>query len=295
MGVLVEGATPQDFLTEIGGWQALMPADVTIEQDGKPVPLRDHPFVKESKDLHGFAKRAFDSHREVGSRIPVRVDKNNPEAVANWKKEHLPKLYEAGLLSKPPASVEEYDVKKPENLVDGVTWSDERAKKFATVLHKYGVPKEAVPELFELHQEALGEISEIVKTTEAEAEVALRKEFGDKYDALLEQSKRLTPMLFKDERELALFTQAGLANSPFFLGPLMRLAPLAASDSSMGLRMSEQGAVSREEVQAQLADIINNQQNPRHKLYMMGDPATLQYVEDLYKKIPGANEKVVIG
>ena len=295
MGVLVEGATPQDFLNEVGGWQGLLPADFTIDQDGKQVPLRDHPFVKESKDLHGFAKRAFDNHREVGARIPLKIDKNNAEAVAAWKKEHLPKLYEAGVLTKPPATVADYNVKKPEGLKDGIGWSEERATKFATVLHKYGVPAEAVPELFELHQDALGEIQEIVKTEEAAAELTLRKEFGDKYDSLLEQSKRLTPLLFKDQREYELFAASGLANSPFFLGPIMRLAPLAASDSSMGLRMSDQGTMTREEVQAQLADIIGNKENPKHKLYMMGDPATLDFVEGLYKKIPGANEKVVIG
>lgn len=294
MGVLVEGATPADFLNEVGGWHGLLPADLMVEQDGKQVPMKDHPFVKESKDLHSFAKRAFDTHREVGSRIPAKK-LEKPEEVAAWRKEHLPKLWDAGLIPKPPASPKDYNVAKPEGLKDGLVWSEERANKFATVLHKYGVPAEAVPELFELHQDALGEIQEVVKVEEAAADLALRREFGDRYDALLEQSKRLTPMLFKDQREYELFAATGLANSPFFLGPIMRLAPLAASDSSMGARMGEQGGLTREEVQSQVSDIMTNKDNPKHKLYMSGDPATLQFVEDLYNKIPGAKEKVVVG
>lgn len=291
-------ATPEEFMTEIGGWHNLMPADLMVEQDGKQMPMRDHPFVKESKDLPAFAKRAFDTHREVGSRIPLKVDKTNAEAVATWRKENLPKLYEAGVLERPPASAKDYKIAKPEKMPDGLAWSDERAGKMAEVAFKHGISPAAIPDLMALHEEALGsvldQVQEISKTTEAEAETALRREFPTDYEQRQEQAKRLTKLLFKSEEELRLYEDTGLANSPTFLGVLMRLAPLAASDSSMGLRMTE-GTLTREEVQSQLADIISNVNNPKHKLYMMGDPATLEFVDSLYKKIPGGTEKVVIG
>jgi len=286
-------ASPQEYFTEIGGWQNTLPETLTVEHDGKAVPIRDHPFVKETKDIDTFVKRAFDTHREVGARIPVRVtDDASKEA---WRKEHLPKLYEAGLLPKPLASAAEYKIARPESMPEDIVWSEERAGRLAEIAFKHKIPPGAIPDLLALHQEALINVSQIIKSTEAEAETALRREFPSDYDQRMEQAKRLTPMIFKDQAELELYTATGLANSPFFLGPLMRLAPLAAQDTSIGTRMSTDGAMTREEVQATMADIINNPQNPRHKLYKAGDAATLEYVEKLYSKIPGAQEKIVVG
>lgn len=288
----------------MAAWFDSLPADFTLDVNGVATPAKDVPFIKEAPDMTTFVKGAYDAHREVGARIPIKIDRvrNNDgtfapsaEGIENWRKTHLPKLYDAGVLARPPGSPDEYEIKKPEKLPDGINWNDERGKKFATVLHKHGIPKAAVNDLIELHSEALTAGWDIFKNDEKVAEATLRKEFPTDYDARMEASKRLTKLIFKEPGELELLEAAGVATHPRFLSVLMRLAPLAAQDRSLGLQMESGGGVTREQVQSELADIMQNDKNPRHKLYRSGDPATLEYVQSLYKKLPGGNEKVVIG
>src|SRR3990167_3754764 len=167
-----------------------LPDTLTVEVDGKSSPLRETAFVKEAKDFASLVRGGYDAHREVGARIPVKHD-GKPESIAEWRKTHLPTLYKNGLLNAPPASLEEYGVVKPESLPEGLAWDDDRARRYAAVLHKHGVPKAIVPELMELHVEALLGAQESLKTSVEEGTRALKAEHGDKYDERVEGAKRL--------------------------------------------------------------------------------------------------------
>jgi len=267
-----------------------IPADLTVDVDGKAVPLRETPFVKEAKDFQTFVKGAYDAHREVGARIPIRTD-GKPESVKAWRETHLPNLYKAGLLDAPPSSPKDYGVVKPTNIPPGLSWDDTRAEKYAGILHKYGVPKAIVPELMALHEEALVGVANALKTSVEEGTAALKREFGDKYDERIEQAKRLTAAIFKSPEELAFFEELGLGDHPGFLSVIMRLAPLAMQDSSIvaGMGSKEGGTgMSGDAVRAEVADIMHNKNNPKNAGYWRQDKAVLDYVEELYKKAYGA-------
>lgn len=274
---------------------AQLPDTMTVEVDGKPMPLRDTPFVRESKDFATFAKGAYDAHREVGARIPVKG--GTPEVVAEWRKTHLPTLYKNGLLDAPPATPEEYGVVKPLDIPEGLTWDDARAAKYAGILHKYGVPKGIVPELMELHKEALAGANQSMKLTTEAGVAALKSEFGDKYDIRVEDAKRLTATIFKSPEDLAFFEQTGIGNHPGFLSVLMRLAPLAMQDSSILASQPSAGTSSAtgDAVRSEVASIMSDPTNPKHKLYHQGDKATLEYVDELYKKAYGGGQVEVSG
>ena len=275
-----------------------LPDTLTVDLDGKAVPLREAPFVKEAPDFPTFVKTAFDAHREVGARIPIKHD-GKPESIEAWRKTHIPTLQKAGLLRTPPASLEEYGVTKPEEVPEGLVWDDDRAKKFAGVLHKYGVPKEIVPELMALNVEALNGFAQSLKTSREEAEKSLKAEFGDKYPTMLEDAKRLTAAIFKTPEELAFFEQTGIGNHPVFLSILGRLAPLAMQDSSI-LANTPQGGTgggeaSGEAVRAEVASIASDPANPRYKGYHSGDPTVMAYIDELYKKAYGSGTVEVSG
>lgn len=275
---------------------ATLPADMNVEVDGKAIHIAQTPFVKEAKDFPSFVKGAYEAHREVGSRIPVKVDAKDPKAVEDWRKTHIPTLQKAGLLEAPPASPGDYGVVKPADLPEGLTWDDARATKYATILHKYGVPKAIVPELMELHREALLGGFQALKTSVDAGMAALKTEHGDKYAERAEAAKRLTNLIFKNPEEIQWFEDVGLGNHPAFLSILMRLAPLAMADSSFmrDAVRGEGGTMTREEVQREVADIMSNPQNPKNKLYWQKDKATMEYIDSLYKKLPGADDKVRI-
>lgn len=273
-------------------WPDDIPQALTIEQDGKQVPLRDHPLIKESPDAGHFAKRAYDMHTEMGRRIPVTA--KTDEEKAAWKKDHLPKLYSAGILEAPPEKPEGYELKKPENLPEGLTWSDENAANLAKTLHKYGIPKSAVPELMDLHTKALLGIGESLKTNYETTMAALKTEHGDKFDERVEDTKRLTAMIFKTPEETAFVERTGLADHPVFMSILMRLAPLVRSDSSFVADMNRGGGgggeLTGDQVREMVADIANNSKNPKHEAYWRQDPEVHKYIDDLYKKAYGTGQ-----
>jgi hypothetical protein len=179
-----------------------------------------------------------------------------------------------------------------------LSWDDTRAEKYAGILHKYGVDPAIVPELMQLHVEALTQAGEALKTSVEEGTKALKTEFGDKYDVLVEDAKRLTAAIFKTPDELEFFERTGLGNHPGFLGVIMRLAPLAMQDSSIMASSSDTSGSSTagaDAVRAEHADIMTNKANPKHALYMAGDKATLDYVDSLYKKVFGDKQVEVSG
>lgn len=274
---------------------AQLPADMNVDVDGKPVHIAQTPFIKEAKDFPSFVKGAYDAHREVGSRIPVKVDATKPEEIENWRKTHIPTLQKAGLLHTPPATPADYQIARPSEIPEGLGWDEARNVKFSTILHKYGVPKEMAAELVDLQKEAMTGGFQAIKTSVEEGMNALKKEHGDQFDTRMEAAKRLTSVIFKTPEELEWFNTVGLGDHPGFLSIIMRLAPLAMQDSSFMRDAGGGGgdaAMAQDEVRKEVADIMSNPNNPKHKLYWQRDKATMEYIDNLYKKIPGADQKV---
>lgn len=283
-------------------WEEAIPETLTYDNNGTQSPLREHPFIRESPDLGHFAQKALETQRELGSRVPLKIEKvrddqgrfvPKAESVADWRKNHLPKLYEAGVIEQPPAKPEDYQITPPENLGDGIGWSDELSKKLATTLHKHGIPKAAVGDLLALHSEALLGTQRALATDFEKGTAALRQEFGANYDSLREQAKRLTKAIFKSPDEVAFFNDTGIGDHPLFISVLMRLAPLAAQDNGIVKDIGGVPAVSGEDVRAELADIMQNKNNPRHQGYMSGDESVHEYVRGLYKKAHGTAQIVI--
>lgn len=279
-------------------WQdEQIPETVTIEQDGKPMALRDHPLVKESPDVGHFARKAYDMHAELGRRIPVTV--KTDEDKTKWRQEHLPKLYSAGLLEGPPAKPEDYGIKRPEKLPQGLEWSDERAGKLSKILHENHIPKSIVPALMDLHTEALMAFQP-VKVSPEEALATLREEFKEETESRMEMAKRLNAEIFKKPEEAVFMEETGLGNHPIWLSILMRLAPYAQQDSSLFTDAAKpgstggKGSMTPDEVRAEVADIMGNPKNPRYDGYHRGDAAVETYINSLYEKAhPDAKGKEV--
>lgn len=274
-------------------WLTNIPEDLKFDNAGVQTPVREHPFVRESPDLGHFLMKSLDAHREVGARIPAKK-LDTPEAVQAWRKEHLPKLYSNGLLDAPPSDPKDYGITRPEAIPEGLLWNDERATKFAHTLHKHGVPKAAVADLLALHTEALLTGQKSLKTDYDTTMAALKTEFGAQYDERKEQTKRLTKAIFQSEEDVRFFEETGLADHPRFMSVLMRLAPLAMQDSSlMPKGDGSDGRPTGDQVRAEISDIMTNKNNPKYSLYWQRDKATLDYVEEIYKKAYGTGQVVI--
>lgn len=270
-------------------WFEGIPATATIDVGGQQVPLRDQPFIKESADLEAFARRALDQHSEVGRRIPLKVVGDTE--LAKWKTENLPKLYEAGILSKPPDTAADYGIAKPDVLPEGIGWNDEIAGKFGGLLHKHGASKALAGELLELYGEALFGTQKSLETNYDAALAALKTEHAEHYEERRELAKRLTAQIFKSPEEVQFFEELGIGDHPGFLSVLMRLAPLAAADSSYLKDAIVSPGVSGEDVKSELGRIMADKTHPMHAGWLIRDPKVLLHVEEMYKKAyPGTTE-----
>lgn len=262
-------------------WSETLPADLTVEQDGKPTPIRELPIVKEAPDLGTFAKRAVDQHRELGGRIPIKAE--TPEAREAWKKEHLPKLYSAGILEAPPASAEEYNVARPENVPE-TNWNPEATKELAGILHKHGAPKALAGELVQLHAKVLEHAQGVFKADGEKVMAEIKAEFGDQTDARLAAAERAAKEIFADPADVEFLNRTGLGNNPRLLRLIMRIAPQAQSGSSFvrdgrppGSTLT--GKAAGDEARA----IIRDKAHPKHEAYMRGDQGVNQYVQELLR------------
>lgn len=283
--MIIEGdLSPQDIFAKIGGLTALLPDDATIEQDGKPVLLRDMPDIKNVKDLPTLAKSYVESQREIGRRVRVPGKDAKPEEITAFKG----RLIEAGILTAPLGSPNDYGIVKPEALPDGVGWSDELAGKLGTVLHRHGAPKALAADLLTLYGEALTGAQNGLKTSVEAGMAALKAEYGDKFDERVETAKRLSQQIFTTPEEVEFFERTGLGNHPGFLSVIMRLAPLAQQDSTFikGLQRPG-GEMSGDDVRTEIGRIMSDKNHPDYAGYLRQDKAVMAKVEELYKKAYG--------
>ena len=265
-----------------------LPDTLVVEHEGKQIPMREHPFVREAPDLPTLVKQGFDAHREVGARIRIPGKDAKPEEVAAFKQ----KAFESGVFAAPPASPEDYKIAKPEGLPDGILWSEELSKKLATTLHKYGIPVAAAPELLALHQEALMGVQASLGTSFDKGMEELKKEHGDKFEERAALAGRMLPLIFKTPEEMAFAENMGLADHPGFLSLVMRLAPLAMQDSSFIAEMDKAagsggGEMKGEDVRAEVAKIMTDKTHPMHEGYLKRDPKVQEHIDGLYKKAYG--------
>jgi len=273
-----------------------LPADLQpfVTEDLKADPVAWPVLEKMTeKDAASVLKSYGHAQHRLGRAV---ILPGKPEEAEAWRKENLPRLYQAGALSPPPSKPEEYEIAKPADLPEGLTWNDEAAKELGTILHKHGVSKAAVADLLSLHTKMLVGQHNGLKTSLEAAEAALKQEHGDKYDERYEAASRLAAQLFKTEGEVAFYEQLGIANDPRFLGPIMRLAPLAMQDTSFIRDLNRpSGGASAEEVRAEVAKIMTDKTHAMYAGYHARDPKVMAHIDALYKKLPGADEKVVIG
>lgn len=243
------------------------------------------------KDIPSLIKSVAHANHRMGSAINLPGKDAKPEELAALRT----KLYEAGVFTAPPKDVKDYGVVKPEGLPEGMQWSDDLSNKFATTLHKHGVPKAAVADLLALHMEALGGAAQTFKADREQSMAKLKSEHGEKYEERVEMVKRMMPGIFQTPEELDFAEKMGLADHPGFLSPMLRLAHLAMQDSSFIDSLPRQGGqMTGQEAEAEYGRMMSDPKHPHYEGFKRGDKEAEAYATELFRKAHG-NEKVVLG
>lgn len=130
-----------------------------------------------------------------------------------------------------PDKVEDYGLKAPENLPEGVTWNGELAGKAAAIAHEYGLPAEALHKLIALNNENMGGL---VKAS-AEAEEAARNamidglnaEWKDEAKTNWQRAARGATVMGVD------INTSNLANDPDFIRAALAVDKMIAEDTKL--------------------------------------------------------------
>lgn len=277
-----------------------MPPDQTVQNDWRAHltdELKADPIVAKwsetasEKDIPSLIKGYAHTFTKQGNALHLPGKDAKPEDVHAFKQ----RLYEAGVFPAPPKDVKDYGIVKPEKLAEGFGWDDTLAKSFGETLLKHGASPALAKDLMGLYEQALTGTAKSLAVNREEALKTLKAEHGEKFDERAELVKRMVSGIFKSQEELDFFEETGLADHPAFLSVMMRLAPLAAQDSSFMETITHKGGeIPGEDAKAEYARVIQDKTHPHYAGFQRQDPKSVQYVDELYKRAYGT-EKVTIG
>lgn len=158
-----------------------------------------------------------------------------------------------------PEKPEDYGLKAPDKLPEGVEWNAELATKAASIAHKYSVPPEALRELIDLNNESVGSIvakSEAAQKEQVDAMVAeLNTEWGTNAKDNWQRANRGAVALGVD------LEASGLGNNPHFIRAALRFDEMIGDDK--GLVNSDSQATYKEQMERiQKGDDFNGKNGP---------------------------------
>lgn len=221
--------------------------------------------IKNFKGVPDLIKAFGNANTLIGKKLGVPNEKSTPEEVAAFRKA-------IGV----PEALDEYKF-APDQLPEGMTWSDEFAKPFAQVAHQHNVPPAAMKALanqfasYEAHK--FDAIQATYEKQRTEAVNTLQKEWGNDFSKNVGLAKQAAKIAGVD------------ANSHGFSDPevvrgFVRMAQMMSEDK-VGRGMPTAEMLTG---QSRAMDIMRNPDNAWHKRYAEGDREAVALVTGLLKQ-----------
>lgn len=181
---------------------------VPTEQDwrsGLPDDLKSEKSLETIKDIPALAKSFVEGQKMIGS--SVRLPK------ADAPDEEWGKVYtRLGRPEKP----EGYELKRPENLPEGVKYDEELETAFKGMAHEAGLHPRQAQRILDKFNTLQLERHKAYMATRESAIAELKKEWGPNYDKQLAQANRAIKEL-GDQKLAQYLEDAGLANDPMLV------------------------------------------------------------------------------
>lgn len=256
-GILTKGQDGTETLTDPAQWLDLAPK-----------PLAE--FVRANMTA---------ARQKTEGLVRVPGEGATPEEIAAYYKA-------IGVPEKP----EDYGLKPPEKLPDGIQHDTEMEKAFLSRARELGLTKSQVAALRDFQINYLGEsvaknraaMAQVIEAEKAE----LTKRFGDKLDATVAEAKALASQKWVPEGMRKYLTggavdpQSGEFAGADFLEFVVAAARASGEDRGAG---GLRGAGTTSVDLAQAKDIMSNPKNPLHSEYMKGSGDVFNRVTAAYK------------
>jgi len=144
-----------------------------------PEELREHPSLSPIKDVENLARSYVNAQRLIGAdKIPIPVNPTD---------EDLDNIYNR--LGR-PETVDGYEI-----AVDGNIVTEDVAKSYADIAHKLRLTPDQASGIMDYYRSMASQASEVTAEAEtqqrSQTEMALRKEWGDDFDARIEDAGKI--------------------------------------------------------------------------------------------------------
>lgn len=251
------------------GWHETLPDDL------KPYAGSLSKYPNATELLRGLGN----AQKLIGQR-PQELKPPGPDATPEQKATWFKTI---GVPEKP----EEYGLKKPEKLPEGVPWSDEDAAAFAAKAHELGLTPAQVQAIaaFDIEraargvQKGQGEITAYIEGQKT----ALKAEWGEKFEANRDKALATAQLLGLDPND------AEIGNSAKMIKALHAASQLMSEDKFVGSDKAGMG-MSRAD---QAEDMLRNKANPWHNaLWGREGPERQTQAQQLRARLLGIKEDV---
>jgi hypothetical protein len=264
---------------------------VTPELKADPVawPILEKMQEKSVTDV--LKSYAHSEHR-LGSSLPVKLNGDiTDEDRAKFNTEYLPKLIEAKYLPAPVKLPDKYEIARPQGLPEGA-WSEALEGKVHTWAKKFGLTQEAVNEGLGIHLETFAGFGQAIVRDREAARASIKEQAEKKgwtYDQVMESLTRWSDTKITDPVVREKMRDAGWADDPD-LAMVIHEAVMASGESVRNLGGATMADEQKDALVNEAKDITGNKQNTKYQLYHSGDRATMEYVDNLWKKAHGSVE-----
>lgn len=165
-------------------------------------------------------------------------------------------------INRVPETPEGYDVKKPEDLPEGVEWNEEAVKGYLDVLHKHNASPALVQELLKMDSEraTMGQqgAEQQVQAQLTQEREALQEAWGAKFDEKLSLAQRGARAIGLDVNDPA------VGNNSKLIQAMARVADMVSEDR---LPSGDNGQSGAGDDRQKALDIVNNQNNPLYQAF----------------------------
>jgi len=244
-----------------------------------PEELREHPSLSPIKDVENLARSYVNAQRLIGAdKIPVPVNPTD---------EDLDNIYNR--LGR-PESVDGYEI-----AVDGNIVTEDVAKSYADIAHKLRLTPDQANGIMDYYRSMASQASEM--TTEAETqqrsqtEMSLRKEWGDDFDARIEDAGKIAQQFGGGELlEMQLADGTKVGNHPDFIKAFAKMAEFRQSVTSEDTVSDAPSSsmMTRQSAQQEIDAIMNDKSHVYwDRKNVIGRQAAIERVQDLMGVLHG--------
>ena len=245
-----------------------------------PEELRGHPSLSPIKDVENLARSYVNAQRLIGAdKIPVPVNPTD---------EDLDNIYNR--LGR-PETVDGYEI-----AVDGNVVTEDVAKSYADIAHKLRLTPDQASGIMDYYRSMASQASEMTAEAEtqqrSQTEMELRKEWGDDFNARIEDAGKIAQQFGGGELlEMQLADGTKVGNHPDFIKAFAKMAEFRQSVTSEDTVSDAPSSsmVTRQSAQQEIDAIMNDKTHAYwDRKNVTGRQMAIERVQELMGVLHGA-------